>query len=75
MQDRDPSRALTDSAVPLSRYPLRALYPAKIAKNETGEIVSIRICRVKLDRPPEESKRLLTQPAVVEDLGEKEVKH
>src|SRR4029078_11796290 len=42
----------------------------EISEDESGEIVRIRICRVQIDRAPEETQCFFSQSAIVKDLRE-----
>src|SRR5687767_8929250 len=52
-----------------------AHYLARFTKDESGEIVCIRICGIQVDRPSQKPERFFAQTAIVENLGEKEMQH
>ncbi len=59
---------------PAVRFP-RFVHPPQIAEYEASEIVGVGIRGIEVDRAPQKTERLLTVPAIVMDLGEKEVEH
>ena len=53
----------------------RLLDAAEITKNEPRKKVCVGICGVEIDRPPKKPQRLFPKTAIVENLGEEEVKN